>query len=93
MPNPTYTEDFMARHEPFGKIIFHTQFNPLFNLPESITAEWTGPERVLISDELMKTANPLYWQRDGDLLTICQFKLRVIDYHDGLGLTVAERIR
>src|SRR3990167_9997385 len=58
---------------------------------EVITAEWEGPPTIRISDQLMTSHDERYWKQDGDILTICQYKLRLTGKR-GIDYFIAERI-
>lgn len=48
------------------------------NGASQITASWEGGDIVGISEEFLEYADPKFIQREGDLITICQFHLRLI---------------
>ncbi len=61
------------------------------NKDGSVSAEWFGPKYLKISQELMHQADQDVFKREGDLLTICQYHLKIIG-RDELGDYIAERI-
>ncbi len=70
-----------------GKILFTRHFDT-----DTVTAEWQGPPTIWISPELMADADPRWWKREGDYLTICQFRLKIIG-RTKHGLYIAERLQ
>lgn len=45
-----------------------------------VTAEWRGGDVVGISDALLAYSDERWIRREGDIIHICQFRVRVFDH-------------
>jgi len=64
----------------YAHIIFHRDY-----VANTVSMEWVGGDLALISDELMAQADPSMLQVDGDTVTICGVKCRILGpgpFHD-----------
>jgi len=73
----------------FGNIIVHRNTDPAVG--ESFTAEWQGGDMIRISSFLMDDHLDPPFHVDGENLTICQFKLRLVGRTER-GDYIAERV-
>jgi len=71
----------------YGRIIV-TQHYALGE--DEFTAEWEGPDTILISQGLMDQHRDPPFHVEGDQVTICQFKLKLIG-RDAHGDYIAQR--
>ena len=64
---------YFDQHGITGTIIFTRHYDT-----DTVTAEWEGGPRVMVSHELMGEADSRFWQFDGETLKACQFTLRLV---------------
>lgn len=73
-----------------GTIVFTRTFGPADGA-DTITAEWRGGSVVHISGELMQLHDRRFWERIGNELAVCQYKLIILGKTPA-GDYVAQRI-
>ena len=60
-------------------------------LKRKVTAEWEGPDELWITKDLVDQADTRYLQRDGDTLTMCQYKVKILGETDAYYITKRAR--
>lgn len=61
------------------------------NLVE-MQATWSGNEKLLVSKPFLDDLDPRWAKRNGDMLTICQYTLKLLAYYPDEQLYIAQRI-
>ena len=74
----------------YGKIVVIVSRSPQGKLVYE--GDWRGPDKVMISKQLMEDHLDPPFHRDGDDITLCQYHLKILgrDIH---GDYVAERVK
>jgi hypothetical protein len=78
--------------EEFGTLTItrHTHIKA-FSTFETYSFQWDGPSKILISDQVLNDPIPGTLERDGDILTFGEYRVRLVGMFDSQ-THIAERI-
>ena len=85
----------MIKENPYARItgkLSITAERLLNRSDENLIFMWEGGDIIGITEELLSAADSRFIQRDGDELTIGQFKLKIIDHYPSLAIYLAQRV-